>query len=85
MAKETKPLPGGESGPREDGPQAQDGGPVAHGNTLQRASTVIRKLKLPAPVAAGVLAHHGLTRLSMVDPADFTQQVTDWLASPAQK
>ena len=52
-------------------------------NTLQRAATVIQRLKVPAPVAAGVLAAHGLTRTALVDPAEFEAKVTAWLAAPA--
>lgn len=81
MAKEARPQVGGEAGPASGDAPA----PVAHGNTLKRARTVIQSLKLSPPVAAGVLAQHGLDSLSMVDPAVFAQQVKDWLASPAQK
>ncbi|MFA7332006.1 MAG: hypothetical protein WC326_13130 [Candidatus Delongbacteria bacterium] len=54
-------------------------------NTLQRVETVLKKLKLPEPVAAGVLAEHGLTRTALVDPVEFQAQVTAWLAAPAKK
>lgn len=83
MAKESKPGSGDEGTPATGGP-AEDS-VTAQGNTLQRAVTVLKRLKVPAPVAAGVLAQHGLTPLSMVDPVVFEKQVSDWLASPAQK
>jgi hypothetical protein len=54
-------------------------------NTLQRVETVLKKLTLPEPVAAGVLAEHGLTRTALVDPVEFQAEVTAWLAAPAKK
>ena len=76
MSKTDKPTP-----PVE----AQD--PVSAGspNVLQRVETVLKSLKLPAPVVAGVLAEHGLTRTALVDPVEFQAQVSAWLAAPAQK
>jgi hypothetical protein len=64
---------------------AQDPVPAPPANVLQRAETVLKTLKLPAPVAAGVLAEHGLTRTALVDPVEFQAQVTAWLAAPANK
>ena len=76
MSKNEKPTP-----PVE----AQDPAPPAGANVLQRVETVLKTLKLPEPVIAGVLAEHGLTRTALVDPATFQAQVTAWLAAPAQK
>ena len=54
-------------------------------NVLQRVETVLKRLKLAPPVAAGVLAEHGLTRTALVDPEVFQAQVTAWLAASANK
>ncbi len=67
------------------GTETNDGGDAPAPNTLQRAATVIKRLKVPAPVAAGVLASHGLTRTALVDPVEFEAKVTAWLAAPAKK
>ncbi|MFA7329780.1 MAG: hypothetical protein WC326_01785 [Candidatus Delongbacteria bacterium] len=64
---------------------APDPAPAAIPSVQQRVETVLKKLKLPEPVVAGVLAEHGLTRTALVDPAEFQAQVTAWLAAPAQK
>jgi hypothetical protein len=66
----------------EDG-AAATAAPGGEENTLQRAATVLRRLKVPAPVGAAVLAEHGLTRTSLVDPAQFEGKVAAWLAAPA--
>ncbi len=76
MSKNDKPTP-----PVE----AQDPVQEAALSVLQRVETVLKSLKLPAPVAAGVLAEHGLTRTALVDPVAFQAQVTAWLAAPAKK
>ena len=76
MSKTDKPTP-----PVE----AQDPVPAGSPNTRQRVETVLKSLKLPAPVVAGVLAEHGLTRTALVDPVEFQAQVSAWLAAPAKK
>lgn len=76
MSKNDKPTP-----PVE----AQDPVKDPAGNVLQRVETVLKSLKLPAPVVAGVLAEHGLTRTALVDPVEFQAQVSAWLAAPAKK
>jgi hypothetical protein len=76
MSKNDKPTP-----PVE----AQDPVQEPAANLLQRVETVLKKLKLPAPVVAGVLAEHGLTRTALVDPVAFEAQVSAWLAAPAKK
>ena len=76
MSKNEKPTP-----PVE----AQYPAPAAGANVLQRVETVLKALKLPEPVVAGVLAEHGLTRTALVDPVAFQTQVTAWLAAPAKK
>ena len=65
--------------------EAQDPVPAGSPNVLQRVETVLKALKLSAPVEAGVLAEHGLTRTALVDPVAFQAQVTAWLAAPAKK
>ena len=76
MIKTDKPMP-----PVE----AQDPVPAGSPNVLQRVETVLKALKLSAPVEAGVLAEHGLTRTALVDPVEFQAQVSAWLAAPAKK
>jgi hypothetical protein len=69
-----------------EGTETSGGGPGAPAEfTLQRAATVIKRLKVPAPVAAGVLAEHGLTRTALVDPAEFEAKVAAWLSAPVIK
>lgn len=53
-------------------------------NVLQRADTVLKHLKVPAPVAAGVLAGNNLTRTSMVDPEALEAMVAAWRTAPAK-
>ncbi|MFA7332620.1 MAG: hypothetical protein WC326_16245 [Candidatus Delongbacteria bacterium] len=70
----------------QEGTETSGGGQGAPAQfTQQRAATVIKRLKIPATVAAGVLAEHGLTRTALVDPVEFEALVTAWLAAPAQK
>ena len=76
MSKTDKPAPPAD---------VQEAVPAGRPNGLQRVETVLKSLKLPAPVAAGVLAEHGLTRTALVDPAAFQAQVTAWLAAPAKQ
>lgn len=71
--------------PEQPGKPAETPVPVATPNVLQRAETVLKKLKLAPPVAAGVLAAHGLTRTALVDPEVLQAQVAAWLAAPAKK
>ncbi len=54
-------------------------------NRLRRASVVIQEQKIAPHVGAAVLAEHGLTQRSMVDPVTFKQQVASWLAAPVHK
>ncbi|MFA7331024.1 MAG: hypothetical protein WC326_08130 [Candidatus Delongbacteria bacterium] len=71
--------------PEQPGKPVETAAPAATPNVLQRAETVLKKLKLAPPVAAGVLAAHGLTRTALVDPEVLQAQVTAWLAAPAKR
>ena len=86
-AKESKgPGPAEEGGAEKPvtqaPPAAANASSTVAKNTKQRAASVVKRLKLSAPVAAGVLAHHGLTKASMVVPSEFETQVAAWLAAP---